>query len=190
MDSIQKIGKLEAAGIIIMIMINQIIINFPNSIITTTGSAAWINVIYISIIAIIFCLLICKLFKPFPASDVLDISEFLGGKFLKTLIGSIYIIFFVFLAGTFLKYMANSLELIYFEQTPIIFLLLLFLIPVVIVGKLGIKSISQVNLIFMPILLISIVITLFSTVKNFIPQRIYPIMGFGADKTFISLQMR
>ena len=62
MDSIQKIGKLEAAGIIIMIMINQIIINFPNSIITTTGSAAWINVIYISIIAIIFCLLICKLF--------------------------------------------------------------------------------------------------------------------------------
>ena len=185
MDSIQKIGKLEAAGIIIMIMINQIIINFPNSIITTTGSAAWINVIYISIIAIIFCLLICKLFNPFPASDILDVSEFLGGKFLKTIIGSIYIIFFVFLAGTFLKYMANSLELIYFEQTPIVFLLLLFLIPVVIVGKLGIKSISQVNLIFMPILLISIVITLFSTVKNFIPQRIYPIMGFGADKTFI-----
>ena len=38
---------------------------------------------------------------------------------------------------------------------------------------------------FMPILLISMLIILFATVKDFIPQRIFPILGFGADKTFL-----
>ena len=37
----------------------------------------------------------------------------------------------------------------------------------------------------MPFLLLSILVILFSTVKDFIPEQIYPIMGFGADKTFI-----
>lgn len=185
MDSMQKIGKLEAASLIIMITINQIILNLPNTIIMNTGSSAWINVIYISIIAIIFCLLICKLFKPFPSDDILDVSEYLGGKLLKTIIGILYILFFIFIAAILLRYLAGSLKLVYFEKTPIVFLLLLFLAPVVISGKLGIKAISEVNLILMPALLISLLIILFSTAKNFIPENIYPIMGFGIDKTFL-----
>lgn len=185
MDTLQKIGKLEAISIIIMITINQIIINLPNSIITSTGSSSWINVIYISIIAIIFCLLICKLFKPFHSKDIVDISEYLGSKFLKIIIGIMYILFFIFTATILVRYFSNTLRLIYFEDSPIVFVLLLFLIPVAIAGKLGIKPISQINLVFTPILLLSILLILFSTVKDFIPEQIYPIMGFGADKTFI-----
>lgn len=185
MDTLQKIGKFEAASIIIMITINQIIINLPNTIITSTSSSSWINVIYISIIAIIFCFLICKLFKTFHSNDIIDISGYLGGKILKAFIGIIYISFFIFTAAILLKYFANSLKLIYFEESPITFILLLFLIPVAIVGKFGIKPVAQVNLIFMPFLLLSILLILFSTVKDFIPEQIYPIMGFGAEKTFI-----
>lgn len=186
MHSLQKIGKFEAISIIIMIMINQIILNLPNIIIINVGSSAWISVIYISIIAIIFCLLICKLFKPFQSDDIVDISEYLGGKLLKIIIGILYVLFFIFTAGIILRYLANSLKLIYFKNSPLVFLLLLFLLPVVITGKLGIKPVSQVNLIFMPVLLFSVLIILFSTFKNFIPEGIYPIMGFGADKIFLT----
>ena len=185
MDTLQKIGKFEAASIIIMITINQIIINLPNAIITSTGSSSWLNVIYISIIAILFCLLICKLFNKFPTNDILDVSEYLGGKPLKTLVGVLYLLFFLFIASILLRYLTNSLKLIYFEKSPTVFLLLLFLIPVTIAGKRGIKAVSQINLMFTPLLLLSILITLFSTVKDFIPEQIFPIMGFGIDKTFL-----
>ena len=185
MDTLQKIGKFEAISIIIMITINQIIINLPNSIITSAGSSSWINVIYIGIIAIAFCLLICKLFKPFHSKDIMDISGYLGGKFLKASVGIIYILFFILISAILVKYFANSLKLIYFKESPIVFLLLLFLIPVAIAGKFGIKPVSQINLLFTPFLLLSILVILFSTAKNFIPEQIYPIMGFGADKTFI-----
>ncbi len=184
MNSLQKIGKFEAIALIIMITINQIIFNISNTIIINTGSSAWLNIIIISIVAILFCLLICKLFKKFLSQDIVDISEYLGGKVLKTIVGILYVLFFIFLAGIFLRYLASSLKLIYFEKSPITFLLLLFLIPIVLTVRLGIKPISEVNLMFTPIVLLSMLIILFSTAKDFVPERIFPILGFGADKTF------
>ena len=185
MNSLQKIGKFEAIALIVMITINQIIFNLPNTIIMNTGSSAWLNVIVICIVAFFACLLICKLFKKFPTQDIVDVSEYLGGNVLKTIIGVLYILFFLFIAGIFLRYLASSLKLIYFEKSPIVFLLLLFLIPVILTVKLGIRPIAQVNLVFTPIILFSMLIILFSTAQNFVPERIFPILGFGADKTFL-----
>ncbi len=186
MNVLQKIGKLEAIALIVMISMNQIFLNLSNIIIVNVGSSAWINVIVISIAAILFCLLINKLFKPFPAHDIVDVSEYLGKKTLKTIIGLLYILFFIFISAIILRYLTNSLKLIYFEKSPLTFLLILFLIPVVFALRLGIKPISRVNLIFIPVVLISMLIILFSTVKDFVPQRIFPILGFGANETFIT----
>ena len=185
MNVLQKIGKLEAITLIIMISINQIFLNLSNTIIVNVGSSAWINVIVISLIAVLFCLLISKLFKPFPTHDIVDISEYLGKKTLKLIIGILYILFFVFISAIILRYLTNSLKLIYFEKSPLVFLLILFLIPIVFAVRLGIKPISRVNLIFTPIALISLFIILFSTSKDFVPQRIFPLLGFGANQTFL-----
>jgi len=185
MNVLQKIGKLEAIALIVMISMNQIFLNLSNIIIVNTGTSAWINVIVISIVSIVFCLLISKLFKPFPVHDIVDVSEYLGKKILKTIIGILYILFFIFISAIVLRYLTNSLKLIYFEKSPLIFLLILFLIPVVFALRLGIKPISRVNLIFIPIVLISMIIILFSTSIYFIPQRIFPILGFGTNETFL-----
>ncbi len=185
MDSLQKIGKFEATSIMVMVTITQIVLNLPSCIIINTGSSSWLNVLYVSIIAILFCLFICKLFKPFSSSDIVDISEFLGGKILKAIVGILYILFFIFLSSIVIRYFASSLKLIYFENSPLVFLLLLFLIPVLMVAKIGIKAISKVNLIITIILSFSLLIILFSTAKNFVFEQIYPIMGYGVDKTFL-----
>ena len=127
MSTYQKIGTVEAIALIVTIIINQIILNLPDVIIRTTGSSSWINAIYISIIAIIFCALVCKLFKPFSSSDILDVSGYLGGNVLKFIIGIAYFAFFIFVSGISLRYLANSIKLIYFEETPIIFLLMFYM---------------------------------------------------------------
>ena len=186
MNNIQKIGKFEAISIVVMVTITQIILNLPNSIIINTGSSSWLNVLYVSIIAILFCFLICKLFNPFSNSDIIDISEFLGGKILKFTISILYILFFIFISSIVVRYFSSSLKLIYFENSPLVFILLLFLVPVIIVARVGIKSIAKVNLIITIILSISLLIILVFTSVNFVPQQIYPILGFGISKTFIS----
>lgn len=186
MNTLQKIGKIEAIALIVMVTINQMFVNLYNTIIIDVGPSAWINVIIISIIAVLFCLLISKLFKPFPTQDIVDISEYLGKKMLKTIIGILFILLFIFMAAVLLRYIANSLKLIYFEKNPMASLLLLFLIPVTFAVRFGISSISRTNLLIIPIVLISLIVIFFSTIKYFVPQRIFPIFRFWIKRNIFN----
>lgn len=85
-----------------------------------------------------------------------------------------------------LRYFSNVLELVYFDSTPTSFLLLFFLIGAIFGAQKGIKSVAHINLALFPIILLSLIIILFSTLKDIVPQRIFPILGFGFYKTFIS----
>lgn len=184
MDKIEKIGTVEAICLIITVVVNQIIFNVPNIILLNTGSSSWINVIIISIIALTFTFIICKIFKKFPNQDIVDISYYLGGNFLKAIIGIAYILFFFILSVFFICYFANAIKLIYFNNTPLVILLILFIIPPFVINKYGFKSISSISLIFVPFILISIIILFFGSAEKFTIQHIFPILGFGVKETF------
>lgn len=79
MDNV-KIGKKQAIALIVTIILNNTVISSSEIIISGVGSSGILNTIYISIIAIISILLICKLFKNFQGQDILDISSYLGRK--------------------------------------------------------------------------------------------------------------
>ena len=92
--SATKMGFVEAILFILVVITNKIILNLPKTIITGCGNSAWINVIYISILAVILTLIIVKLFKRFEGYDILDISNYLGGKPLKTFLRSWILMYF------------------------------------------------------------------------------------------------
>ncbi len=184
--NVHKIGSIEAIALICIIMTNQILLNMPENIIHSTGSAAWINVIFISIVAICFTLLLCKLFEKFTGKDILDISEYIGGKWFKFLIGIAYIGLFLIIGGTLLQYFSESLKLIYFHNTPIFIITFVFLLGVVIANHTGLKAISNINLVIVPIVLFSMLIIFVSTSKLFVYERLFPILGHGVNATFFS----
>ena len=78
--TISKVTFIEAICLILIIAINRIILNLPQLILDTCASAAILNVIYISIIALVFVSIIIFLFKNFAGYDIIDVSEFLGRK--------------------------------------------------------------------------------------------------------------
>lgn len=186
MDKIERISKFEAITLLVTMIANNIIFNISAIILNTTGTGAWINIIYLSIISIIFIIVICILFKSFSNSDIVDISEYLGGKFLKIIIAISYIIFFIAFSALTLRYFSNSLHLIYFNYTPLFILMLLFLIPVIISSRCGLKAITGVTKIFFPFTFFGIVILMFSASKDFVWQNLFPILGFGTDSIFLN----
>ncbi|MBO5349814.1 MAG: GerAB/ArcD/ProY family transporter [Clostridia bacterium] len=183
---LSKLETLEAIALIVIIMANKIILNLPKSIITSTGSAGWLNSIYVSLIAILFAYVVTRLFKNFSGQDILDVSNYLGGKFLKASVGILYILFFIIICILIIRNFSETLKIIYFTTSPIIFLILFFVIAACITNKFGIKVISKINLIIAPAVFISIFVIFFSTIKNFIPQRLFPILGYGVNETFFS----
>lgn len=184
--SAEKIGKFEAICLMLIIVVNELIINVPNMIILDTKTGSTLNIIYVSILAITFTYIICKLFKPFYGKDILDVSEYVGGKVLKTILGILFLLFFIFLSSINLRYFANSLKVIYFNTSPLVYILLFFLIPALFINKYGLRAISGVNLIFLPIILASFIFLIISSYDNFTMVRIFPILGEGFNETFLT----
>ena len=185
MNTLETIGKLEAICLIITIMLNNIIFNIPNIILQTVGTSSLINAMFIAILAIFYSIIISRIFKYFPNSDILDISKFLGGNSVKNIIGLLYLMFFIGSTVFCISYFSNSLKLIYFKTTPLFLMIIIFIIPPIVLNKYSIKTISSVNLLFIPITLISFLILFFGLCKDFSWQNIFPIMGFGIKETFL-----
>lgn len=61
-----KIGMLQAASVIVTVMISHIILNMPNHLISNTGPATILNLVYVFIIASFVFYLASKVFDLFP----------------------------------------------------------------------------------------------------------------------------
>ena len=126
------------------------------------------------------------MFKNFLGLDIIDISEFLGGKLLKILIGILCIIFLIMESAFLTRMFSKNLLLVYFENYPVAFIIIIFLFVAVVANLLGKKSIIKSNTIITPIVLISVLLTFIFVIDLLRFERPLPILGNGADKIFLT----
>ncbi|MCI8273958.1 MAG: GerAB/ArcD/ProY family transporter [Clostridia bacterium] len=181
-----KIGTFEAIMLILTIVVTHTILSLPRNLLITTKSATIINLIYVSIIAIIISYLICKLLRNFPSLDIIDISETLGGKVFKNIIGIIFIVYFISSSSILLRNFCECLKIIYYPMTDITFILLMFVVAVCLANRLDFSATLKTNLLVIPLVLFSMVFLFVANTKNFSPQRIFPILGDGIFNTFVT----
>ena len=180
-----KIGTREAIALILTIAIAHTIVSTPRDLLASMKSSVLINIVYIALLLIIISLLIVKLFKKFPGLDILDISEYLGGKIFKRILGILFVSYFVISSSFLLKEFSEALKTIYYPMTNIFFIMLLFIICIAITNKLELTAIVKANLIIVPIVIISSIFLFASNLRNFSFERIFPILGDGIYNTFI-----
>lgn len=182
----EKIGYIEAISIITLVIINKVILILPKEIISNTGSSAWLNTLYVSIIAVLLAWLISFLFKKFQGLDILDVSEFLGGNTLKTIIGILYVLLLLLVPIFVLRNFAETLKTIYFRTSPFIFILLFFIVCTTIANLFSSKVLAKANLILMILSFLGIALILIASAKNFSVDHLFPILGYGPKETFVT----
>lgn len=184
--SVYKIGLVEAITLILIVTVNRLAISIPQAILLSCGSSAILNILYVSLIAIFLTYIIVTLFKRFPNSDIIDVSDFLGGKFLKYLVGIILFLYIVSVLSFLLRDFIEILHVLYYTDTPIIYLLAFFIVVCIIANLLGNKSIMKTNVILCIIMVIGLLVAFSSVIPNLTIQRIFPILGYGSYTTFFS----
>ncbi len=184
--NVNKISTVEAIALVIIITINRLTVSLPQTILIPCGSSSILNVIYVSIIAILFSCLLVKLFKRFTASDIIDVSEFLGGKFLKNLVGIILVTYIIFISFILLRDFSEVLHILYYSDTPVIFILLFFIFVCIVSNLLGSRSILKTNVVICIIMLIGIFISCMTIIPDITIERIFPILGNGTYQTFVA----
>lgn len=180
-----KIGTAEAIMLVLTIIVTHTISSMTREILVSTKSATIINLIFVSVLAIIISYFIVKLLKNFPGLDIIDISEFLGGKVFKNIIGIIFILYFLVSSSILLRNFCETLKIIYYPMTNIIFIIALFIIAVCIANRLDFNASLKTNLLILPLVLASIIFLFFANMNKFVPERIFPIFGDGLFNTFV-----
>lgn len=181
-----KLGRIEAIAFIVVIILNHIFFNLPNRIINVYGSASLLNIVYISIVSFLILYVLLKLFKKFEGYDILDVSEFLGGKILKSIIGILFIAYFLIMSSTQLRNLVSMLKITYFEEAPECFLLLCFVVVLVISCQFQRSTIFRNNVILTVVMLVVLLLIFAGVSTSFIPERIFPILGYGFNHTFFT----
>ena len=181
-----KLGNFEAICLIVVLFINHIVLNLPQMILNSSGSASVLNTIYILILVLLFTMLILKLLKKFTGLDIIDISEYLGGKPLKIIIGILCIFYLLFETAFLLRMFSKNLLLVYFQNYPVSFIMFLFLFIGVVANIIGKKSIIKSNTIIVPIALFSILFTFIFVADLLKIERSMPIFYNGASQIFLS----
>ncbi len=180
-----KIGKFEAIFLVLIVMMNKILLNMPKEIIKQSKTGAPINIIFVGIIAVLFAILIIKLFKKFPNEDIIDISEYIGKKPLKIFIGIIFELLFSLIIVTVVFEFSNLLQKIYFPNTPTSLILLIFLGSIGFANLIGFKSIIKTNSIVVVLILASLIVIFAGTIKSLNFNRLNPILGQNIETTFL-----
>ena len=181
-----KIGTIQAILIILLSLVAHTVLSLPKTLIEKSKTAVILNVVYVTIIALLFVYVIYRLLKKFPGMDIIDISEVLGGKVLKTIIGFVFISYFLVNNSIFLRNFCECLKIVYYPSTDIFYVLIFFIFAICLVNNLEFTASIKTNLIIMPAVLISIFFLFFANFRDFVPQRIFPILGDGFFNTFIS----
>ena len=179
-----KLTIFEAISIIAIISISQIILDYPEYLINITGTGTIVNLVFLLIFSVLFCIIISNIFKSFANQDIIDISEIIGGKILKFAVSLIFIIF-LFLAvisasSNFIYLIKN----IYFRNNNFLFAFSIFIISIFIACYKGFYSTKKISTFFFGILVASIFCLTLGDNGNYNSNNLLPIFGYNYKTTF------
>lgn len=183
--ALEKINNKQAVGLIITICMNMAILITNQVNIQNYQSASILNSIYSGILAILVTTIICFFYRKFVGKSILEISEFLGGKILKNIVGLFFVIYFLITMSALLCKIVDTLKIIYYPVTNNVYIILLFVISTGIICNFKNGAFIKTNYVIAPIAIFALIFVFIGNFKNYNFQNVFPILGNGFDDTFI-----
>lgn len=178
------IEKKELSGILITVLTVKMLLVFPRELIVKSGQAAWINVIYISVIAFLLIFLTMRVYKE--KKSVIELSEKVGGKGLRIVTGLIIFIIMLTNFSFTSRIFPETVKVVLLHETNIEIITVVFAIAVGLGAYFGINSLARVNYMFLPIAAAVLVAFLLLLIPYYDIDNIMPILGEGPKNLFLS----
>ncbi|MBQ7573164.1 MAG: GerAB/ArcD/ProY family transporter [Clostridia bacterium] len=176
--------KREFSGLIITAIIVKMFLAYPRRLVMISGQAAWINVIYVSIVAIILTILTNKIYCH--KKNVIELAQICGGKRLRIAVG---ILVFLILLSSYVsisRIFPESVKIILLPHSSARTISVIFAITAGAGAWFGIKSISRINYMFLLIVTVLFMLFLLILIPYYKTDNIFPIFGNGLSSIFIS----
>lgn len=184
MDKI--LNKRQIRSILINLICVKLLFMYPRGLTQNSGSAAWIQVIYVSLIALILFSVSMKLYEKIGLKSVLALGEELGGKPLKIIVGVFSAWIFSLCIATTVRSFPEVIKMVLLPVTPIEIILLVFGAAIVIGSRCGLVSLAKIHEIFLPVAAVIVLLFLGFLMPEINLDYIFPILGTGVKNIFLS----
>ena len=122
-----KISAIECIATLGCVAVIPSILTGPTFTIQSFGTASLAHIIYLIILYAFLFILYFGLFFKFKNMDIIDISEYVGGNFLKYFTGITIILYLMFTIILALSEFTENIRNIIFQNAPTEYFYLLFL---------------------------------------------------------------
>lgn len=180
-----KIEKKELYYLLTNLITVKMFFTYPRFMLINSGNAAWIQCIFVSLIAISVYFITVKLFSGTQNNDLLDICEQSGGKWLKIIVGILLCVTFLINTALTIRALPESIKTVLLPLTPMRILLILSGITIALGALFGLYSIARIHALFMPLVFIVFGIMIILLLGDIRVSNIFPVFGKGTYNIFI-----
>ncbi len=179
------IEKKELACTFINIIIVKMFFTYPRVMVINSANAAWIQMLYISLICFGLFLISNFLFKKSEMENIFDVSERVGGKALRIIIGGLIFLILLLNLSENIRIFPEAIRTVLLPNTPTKFIMLLFIVAISIGAYMGIYSICRIHSLFIPIVAIVMIFFFLILIPDIDLNNIFPLAGLGAYNIFV-----
>ncbi|MCR4718563.1 MAG: endospore germination permease [Firmicutes bacterium] len=152
---------------------------FPREFFASSANAAWIEVIYMSLLAWSMLEISFLTYKLSGKKSIIDLAEKLGKKPLKIVVALLVVAVLSVNFITEVRMFSESVKIILLPKTNIEYIMILLAVTICLGQKSGLSAASTINAIFFPICLVFLGFIVIFLSKTYNINNLYPIFGKG-----------
>jgi len=174
-----QFGSWEATALMVNLVFAHVMLIFPRDTIKFGGSAGWMIPIIITLIALGYFTVVVKLYKNIGSLDLIDISDCIGGRVLKVIVGLMITVFLILTVSIFMGGFSQTIKLISLDKSPIEYVEVLFFIGMIVAAFYGIEVVARISSFLVPVVIIGFILITLGVIPAFKVNNLFPILGEG-----------
>lgn len=166
------------------LLITKMTFSFPRYLFKTSGNAAWIQAIYMSLFAYLIFSLSILFYKKTGNRSVIQLAESIGKTPLKIAISLIVAFIIIIHTTTEMRTFLESAKIILLPKTKVEYLYIFFGVTVTIGVFCGLNSLSTINALFFPFCLFFLAALVVFLIPTYNINNVFPVFGTGIKNVF------
>ncbi len=183
-------GYHEAISLLVITIAIKFFFTSPAMLVEIVGTAGWYMTIISMLTAICAFMLLYLLLKRFPNKNIMEISDLVLGKWGGFIISFILGGYLLWTAAISMREFVEVLKVYVLPESPPSFIMVLFVITIVILSFMGLETIARFAKFIIYILGAGLLFVILLSSQNFVPRHLFPILGYGLDKTIFNGLLR
>jgi len=175
----ETITEREMTLLIANLLSVKAIFAFPREIFASSANAAWIEVIYMSLLAWAMLELSFLTYKISGKKSIIDLAEKIGKKPFKIAVALLVTAVLAVNFITEVRMFSESVKIILLPKTDIEYIMILLAVTICLGQKSGLSAAATINAIFFPICLVFLGFIVIFLSKTYNMNNLFPILGNG-----------